>query len=274
MITPIPPPTTATRASRRRVPSAIAAKPTATAAPVNDPRSWWPRNETSRCPGRGPSGSSTIPRNISPPQSPAAAAQTTNTHEEAVEVDLPPEEQHHRGREQRVLGVLRDGRQMGREIAERPPEARGEHERDEEARRRPRAPCRAGAAPSRTSPRPRRRRPAPPRSPRPTRTRRPRRGRHAPGSGRAGRREESRRRQRAAVRRERPGGRSRSATILACPCAPVSSGAARRPRSGCTLRPASGSWRRSSRRASSASTRTPGSPPSSRPRRSSSSSST
>ncbi len=79
MITPSMPPTTAATASRRRTPSTIAAKPIASAAPVNEPKSWWPRNETSRWPGRGPSGSSTIAKNISTPQPAAATAQATNT---------------------------------------------------------------------------------------------------------------------------------------------------------------------------------------------------
>ena len=51
-----PPAATATaarRAAARRARSPT--KPIASAAPVNAPKSWWPRNETSRWPGRGPS---------------------------------------------------------------------------------------------------------------------------------------------------------------------------------------------------------------------------
>ena len=147
-----PPPTTAATARRRRAPSAIAASPTASAAPVNAPKSWWPRNDTSRWPGRGPSGSSTIPRNIS--SAPAARGRRPGDEhdEEAVEVDRPAEQQHDRGREQRVLDELRRRDQVRARRLERAPEAR-EQRRARAARRRASQsvrPRRSGSQPNRT----------------------------------------------------------------------------------------------------------------------------
>ena len=223
-----------------RIASASAEKPIASAAPVKC-RSPGGRGRTPRAgPGRGPSGSSTIARNIARPTARPRSPADEDV-EEAVDVDPPAEEEDDRGREQGVLDHLRCGRQVLAGQLERAPEAREDEQPHERPDQDPRDSHSRQRLPAEEHPGGDRRADDERRWRCPIRRRRPARPSYATGTWRGGRRGGSRRPRRAGGRPLRADGQSRGATILASPCAPGSSGVARRRRSGRTWLRGSGS---------------------------------
>ena len=101
------------RSPRAREPNATTARATTSAAPESAARSWMPTNDGSRCSGRFPSNSATIPGELQQRPRGGRGAPGGDRPEQRQRVLAAPKQQDESGREQRVLAELGGGDRVG-----------------------------------------------------------------------------------------------------------------------------------------------------------------